>query len=101
MESKMSEILPTVTIETENGTVRINESDYDAATMKLVGAEPVAPVAPVVPAPAPVAPVAPVVEKFVTKKGKGFIVVDKSGAPLDSTVYDSEDAAWASTLPTE
>ena len=93
----MSEILPTVTIETENGPVRINESDYDAATMKLVSATvtppPVAPVAPL--------PVNPTVEKFVTKKGKGFIVVDKSGAPLDSTVYDSEDAAWASTLPTE
>ena len=96
----MSEILPTVTIETKNGPVRINESDYDAATMTLVAAEPVTPVTPVVPAPAPVAPVAPV-EKFVTKKGKGFIVVDKSGVPLDSNVYDSEDAAWASTLPTE
>lgn len=31
----MSEILPTVTIETANGPVRINESDHDAATGRI------------------------------------------------------------------
>ncbi len=95
----MSEILPTVTIETANGPVRINESDFDAETMKLYE-----------PAETPVTP--PVVEtqttetaqtepvkKFVTKKGKGFIVVDATGNQLDATVYDSEESAWSSTLP--
>lgn len=33
----MNEIVPTVEIETENGPVRINESDYDKTKHKLVG----------------------------------------------------------------
>ncbi len=81
----MSEILPTVTIETANGPVRINESDFDAETMKLY--EPAE------------TPVIEPVKKFVTKKGKGFIVVDATGNQLDATVYDSEESAWSSTLP--
>lgn len=38
------------------------------------------------------------VKKFVTKKGKGFIVVDATGNPLNATLYDTEESAWASTL---
>ncbi len=98
----MSEILPTVTIETANGPVRINESDFDAETMKLYepAETPVTP--PVVETQTTVAiPETPVIEpvkKFVTKKGKGFIVVDASGNQLDATLYDTEESAWASTL---
>ena len=32
--------IPTVLIETENGPVRINETDFDEATMTLAGSEP-------------------------------------------------------------
>lgn len=94
----MSEILPTVTIETANGPVRINESDYDAATMKTV--EPVK-TEPVKTEPVKTTETAQTepVKKFVTKKGKGFIVVDATGSQLDATVYDSEESAWSSTLP--
>ncbi len=97
----MSEILPTVTIETANGPVRINESDFDAETMKLYepAETPVTP--PVVETQTTVVtpPVVEPVKKFVTKKGKGFIVVDATGNQLDATVYDSEESAWSSTLP--
>lgn len=56
--------VPVVTIETENGPVRINKSDFDPATMTLAGA--VAPAAPAAPpagdpgtAPTPATPAAP------------------------------------------
>ena len=100
----MSEILPTVTIETANGPVRINESDFDAETMKLyesaktetVQTEPVKTIETV--QTVETVQTEPV-KKFVTKKGKGFIVVDATGNQLDATVYDSEESAWSSTLP--
>lgn len=97
----------TVTIKTDNGPVRINASDFDPDTMELDGDEPVAPVEPITGDAAPVEPLAsdepftPLAPdlKFVSKKGKKFIVVGADTNPIvgdgiEAGGYDTEQAAW-------
>lgn len=91
----MHETVETLIISTKAGPVRINASDFDPATMKLATPEIVQPIEV-----APVAVAPEIVQKFVAKKGKGFVVTDSSGKQIDPAIYDSEDSAWASTLPT-
>lgn len=96
--SVIAEMLDTVTIETENGPVRINASEFDESTMKLAAE----------PAPVPVA-TAPAVETemLVSKEGTGaktrFFVTDKTGAKItsagiDPEGYADEGAAWAAVM---
>ena len=112
----MAQRLPTVEIETENGPVLINATDYDPDAHKLSlrsqteqaanqgqPVEPVpAPVAPAEPVPAPVAPAEPVpapapapsvaadASLMVTKKGKKHFVIGQDGQPV---VAEGIDAA--------
>lgn len=101
--------LETVTITTKEGPVRINRADYDpeihtlddgkdSKKAKTPAPPPSAP--PTTPAPPPSAPQttpAPQpVEAFVSKKGKKFVVVDKTGQLIAGTTeYDDEDTAKA------
>lgn len=95
----MNDMVKTVMIETENGPVIINETDYDADKHKLVDeADAKIPVT-----------VPPVVENgepenlLVTKKGKKFIVVNQNGdrierAGIEEDGYETEAAAWAAIM---
>jgi hypothetical protein len=78
----MSGILPTVTIKTKNGAVRINESDFDPDQMELFDAvtEPAAP-APTEPAaPAPTEPQ----QLLVMKSGRKFFIRDNMGGVVEA-----------------
>lgn len=116
-----SEILETVEVVGEKGgKLRINKADFNPDEHTLFAdkgkteTEAPAPVAPVAPTPAPaptvtpaappapaLAPIAPTpvptpVEAFVSKKGKKWVVVDKTGQSIAGTEeYDTEDAAKA------
>lgn len=115
-----SEILETVEVVGEKGgKLRINKIDFNPDEHTLFAdkgkaeTETPAPVAPVAPTPAPAptvtpaapptvtpaAPPAPAptpVEAFVSKKGKKWVVVDKTGQSIAGTEeYDTEDAAKA------
>jgi hypothetical protein len=94
-----SGILPTVTIKTENGPVRINEEDFDPETMALydavepdpVPAEPAA--TETVPAPADPAATnpdpAPAQKLLVMKSGAKFFIVNELGAKIDGEAAEA------------
>ena len=122
----MNQTLKTVTIKTDRGPVRINESAYDPEKHALDGGEtPPAPPAPQNPEPGalggkepapgakepapsdPTPPAPPAPEGgeklMVVKKGKKFVVVDGEGKAverdgLESSGYDAEQAAWDAIL---
>lgn len=94
--------IPTVVIETDNGPVTINASDFNASVHKLATAAET---------PAPVTPAASddqggttqPVALLVTKKGKKFIVVDGDGKAverdgIDADGYATENDAWAAIM---
>lgn len=110
----MSERVTTVFVKGSDGNpLRINESDYNEKThgkqidqQPPKAAEP--PKAPELPngasnlpntppaVPTPPAPVPTPAERFVSKKGKKFVVVNKDGQSIDGTgEYDTEDDAKA------
>jgi hypothetical protein len=82
-----SGILPTVTIKTENGPVRINEEDFDPETMALYDA--------VEPDPVPADPAAtnpdpaPAQKLLVMKSGAKFFIVNELGAKIDGEAAEA------------
>jgi hypothetical protein len=80
----MSETLPTVLIQTPNGPVRINESDFDPETMKQVDAveAPVEPEPVVISAFDPETVAAPE-QLLVMKSGRKFFITNTMGVKLD------------------
>lgn len=109
----MSEIVPTVQIETENGPVTINLSDYDPAKHTAVGAAAPAPVQAPEPQQQPAtgdasnggapAPAGDAGTMLVSKKGKNFIVVDAAGNAvlrdgIEPDGYKTEGDAWAAVM---
>ena len=107
-----AEILETVEIVGEKGkALRINKADFNPDEHTLFADKTVEPKAPetpaappappATPAPAPAAPPpaptpATPVEAFVSKKGKKWVVVDKTGTAIAGTdEYDTEDLAKA------
>ena len=102
--------IPTVLIETENGPVRINETDFDEATMTLAGSEPEddpvtdeTPPAETPPAETPPAETPPA-QRMVLKEGRKHFVVDAAGVKItgeegiDEKGYTTEKAAWDAIL---
>ncbi|AHJ10698.1 hypothetical protein P106B_15 [Rhizobium phage vB_RglS_P106B] len=99
----MNDMVKTVTIETENGPVIINEADFKEGEHKLASGS-------VAPAPEPVQQTTPVQVQggngetlLVSKKGKKFFAVNKDGEPverdgLEKGGYDSESDAWAAIM---
>ncbi len=86
--------VPVVVIQTENGPLRINASDYVADMGPILAYDPPltvpAPAAAVEPVPAPAA---------VSKQGKKWFVTDSKGNNIISDQYDAkgyttESAAW-------
>ena len=87
----MNAKLPTVAIETDDGTVLINEIDYNPDKHKLVKGEPT-----------------PVktdeqVKMLVVKTGRKYLIVAESGDKIevegiDAKGYGSEADAWAAIM---
>ena len=94
----MHDTLATVTIETKNGPVIINKSDYCEKKHKLVGAEKTAKAKKPVekkPAKKP-AKKEETPELFVVpNKGGNFVIVDKDGKQQGKDAYKSEEDAKA------
>ena len=83
----------TVVIETKNGPVRINATDYDPKSQKLANAKKVEEAAPAPAAPAPAAPAVPTVPPVPAVKP----AVDAAGDNADKTVKAAivkEGAKW-------
>ncbi|QWY83167.1 hypothetical protein [Rhizobium phage RHph_X2_24] len=98
--------VPTVVIETDNGPVTINKSDFDASKHKLVEGEAVQVAAETEPPagePQPQQPQTEPAQLLVSKKGKKFIVVDAAGnvierEGIDADGYGSEADAWGAIM---
>ena len=115
---RLEEVLPVVTIATENGNVRINASDYNPEIHTLADDE--------APAPTPQEPPATVAQEPVTsqvsegdngqqqtpatvtrvakKIGAKWFVVDKDGNKIaaegiDANGYTTEADAWSAAMP--
>lgn len=107
---RLEEVLPVVTIVTENGNVRINASDYNPEIHTLADDE--------TPAPTPQEPVTPqvsegdngrqhtpaTVTRVAKKIGAKWFVVDTDGNKIeaegiDANGYKTEADAWSAAMP--
>ena len=92
----MNSKLPTITIQTENGPVLINATDYDPEVHETVdGVEP-APEPAVEPAPEPV-------KMLVSKEGRKHFIVGEDGKKIsaegiEEKGYGSEADAWSAIM---
>ena len=90
--------IPTVMIETDNGPVMINKSEYDPAVHRLMGEDAAAPVNPA--AGEPDKPAAILPQMLVTKRKTKFHVVGVNGDDItlegiNPAGYKTENEAWA------
>lgn len=92
----MTEVCATVKIKTENGSVLINETDFDASIHELVVDEPKSEqvLTPIQNQGEPAAPV----QKLVSKDGSKYYVVDVAGNRLIAEGFKTESDAWAAAI---